>query len=115
MADETIIMIERKGRTQFTKFIKLFKDRIEVPIKEVRSMMPKSTFYDFILAKIYALNESIKNIHPEIEPFIAPTLKNNNGKIVQTFKRSCDIEIIDEDPNFFYLRIKCRDGDNNQT
>ena len=113
MSEQTIILIERKGRAQFSRFIELFKDRAEIPIKEVRSKIPKSTYYDFILNKIYELNETIKNIDPKLESFIAPTLNNNNGKIIQTFKRNSDIEIIDEDPNFFYLRLKCR-GDESE-
>ena len=92
MEGQTIILIERKGRKQFTRFIELFKNREEIPIKEIRSTIPKSTFYEFI--------------DPNLEAFIVPTLQNNNGKIVQTFKRNCNIEIIDEDPNFFYLRLK---------
>lgn len=106
MASQTVILIERKGRTHFTRFIELFKNRAEIPMREVRSSIPKSTFYDFILGKIYALNQTIKNIDPSLEPFISMTLENTNGRIVQTFKRNCNIEIIDEDPNFFYLRLK---------
>jgi hypothetical protein len=106
MTEQIIILVERKGRKQFTRFMELFKNRAEIPIKEIRSKIPKSTFYDFILTKIYTLNEAIKNINPNLEAFIIPTLQNNNGKIIQTFKRNSDIEIIDEDPNFFYLRLK---------
>ncbi len=106
MADQIIILVERKERKQFTRFMELFKNRSEIPIKEIRSKIPKSTFYDFILSKIYTLNETIKNIDPSLEPFIIPALNNNNGKIIQTFKRNANIEIIDEDPNFFYLRLK---------
>lgn len=108
MADQTIILIERKGGKQFTRFIELFKSRAEIPIKEVRAKISKSSYYDFILNRIYDLNETIRHINPQLESFIMPTLNNNNGKIIQTFKRNCDIEIIDEDPNFFYLRIKSR-------
>src|SRR3989338_5248186 len=105
MADKTIILIERKRGKQFTRFIEMFKNRVEIPMKEVRAKIPKSSYYDFILNRIYALNETIKIIDPNLEPFITPTLNNNNGKIVQTFKRNCNIEIVDEDPNFFYLLI----------
>ena len=106
MGEQIIILVERKGKKQFTKFIEMFKSRQEIPIKELRSKIPKSTFYEFILNKIYVLNQTIKSIDPRLEAFIIPTLQNNNGKIIQTFKRNCDIEIIDEDPNFFYLRLK---------
>ena len=106
MADQTIILIERKGGKQFTKFIELFKSRGEIPIKEVRAKISKSSYYDFILNRIYALNETIRNINPKFEAFITPTWNNTNGKIIQTFKRNCNIEIIDEDKNFFYLRLK---------
>lgn len=106
MEHRTIILIERKGKRQFTRFIELFKNRDEIPIKEVRLLMPQSTFYLLILSKIYKINQTIKNIDPNLEPFISMALQNSNGKIVQTFKRSCDIEIMDEDPNFFYLRVK---------
>ena len=106
MPDQVVILIERRGKKQFTRFIEMFKNRAEIPIKEIRSTIPKSTFYEFILGKIYDLNQTIKNIDPSLEAFIVPTLQNNNGKIIQTFKRNCDIEIIDEDPNFFYLRLK---------
>ena len=104
--EQIVILIERKGRKQFTRFIELFKNRDEIPIKEVRAKISKSSYYDFILNKIYALNETIKNIDPKQESFITPTLINTNGKIIQTFKRNCNIEIVDEDPNFFYLRLK---------
>ena len=107
---ETIILIERRGKKHFTSFIELFKNRAEIPIKEVRSKIPKSSYYDFILNKIYALNETVRSIDPKLEHFITPTLINNNGKIVQTFKRNLNIEIIDEDPNFFYLRLKTSEG-----
>ena len=102
---EVIILIERKGK-QFTRFIELFKNRAEIPIKEVRAKISKSSYYDFVLNRIYALNETIRHIDPKLEPFIAPTFNNTNGKIVQTFKRSCEIEITDEDPNFFYIKLK---------
>ncbi|HLC62254.1 MAG TPA: hypothetical protein VJI52_04520, partial [Candidatus Nanoarchaeia archaeon] len=72
-----------------------------------------SSYYDFILNKIFELNQTIKNIDPQLESFISPTLNNSNGKIIQTFKRNCDIEIIDEDPNFFYLKIKASVSDKN--
>ena len=103
--DKVIILIERKGK-QFTRFIELFKNRAEIPIKEVRAKISKSSYYDFVLNRIYALNETIRHIDPKLEPFIAPTFNNTNGKIVQTFKRSCEIEITDEDPNFFYIKLK---------
>ena len=106
MEGQTIILIERKGGKQFTRFIELFKSRAEIPIKEVRAKISKSSYYDFILNRIYAINETIRKINPNLEAFITPTLNNNNGKIIQTFKRNCNIEIIDEDPNFFYLRLK---------
>ena len=105
MNEQLIILIERKSK-QFTRFIELFKNRAEIPIKEVRSKIAKSSYYDLILNKIYVLNETIKNIDPKLECFITPCLNNKNGKIIQTFKRSCDIEIVDEDPNFFYLKVK---------
>jgi len=111
--EQVIILIERKGRTQFTRFIELFKNRAEIPIKEIRSKIAKSSYYDFILNKIFELNQTIKNIDPQLESFISPTLNNSNGKIIQTFKRNCDIEIIDEDPNFFYLKIKASVSDKN--
>lgn len=104
--EQVIILIERKGKKQFSRFIEFFKNRAEIPIKEIRAKISKSSYYDFVLNRIYALNETIRHIDPKLEPFISPTLNNTNGKIVQTFKRSCDIEIIDEDPNFFYLRVK---------
>ena len=106
MGEQVIILLERKGRKEFSKFMQLFKDKSEIPIKEIRSKIPKSTFYDFILGKICIINQSIKNINPDLEPFIIPAIYNNNGKIIQTFKRNCNIEIMDEDPNFFYLRLK---------
>ena len=106
MAEQTIILIERKGRTHFIKFIDLFKNRMEVPLKEVRKKIPKSSYYQLILNRIYDLNESIQNIDPKHEPFISPNLNNSNGKIIQTFRRNCKIEITDEDPNFYYLRIR---------
>ena len=106
MEGQTIILIERKGGRQFTRFIELFKSRAEIPIKEVRAKISKSSYYDFILNRIYALNETIRNINPKHEAFIIPILSNNNGKIIQTFKRNSNIEIVDEDPNFFYLKIK---------
>lgn len=108
--EQVIILIERKGRKQFTRFIELFKNRAEIPIKEIRAKIPKSSYYDFILNKIFALNQTIKTIDPSLEPFISPTLNSNNGKIIQTFRRNCNIEIVDEDPNFFYLRIKSKGG-----
>ena len=109
MAEQVTILIERKGRKQFTKFIELFMERSEISMKEIRSQIPKSTFYDFLLSKIYTINQSIKNINPSLEPFIAPGFYDDNGKITQCFKRNCDIEIIDEDPNFFYIRLKAED------
>ena len=114
MKGQTIILIERKGRKQFTRFIELFKNRLEIPIREVRSKIPKSSYYEFILNRIYALNETIRNIDPKLESFIIPTLNNNNGKIIQTFKRNCNIEILDDDPNFFYLRLKTNVEDSDE-
>lgn len=112
MAEQVVILIERKGRKQFTRFIELFKSRSEIPIKEIRSKIPKSTFYEFILNKLYTINQSIKNINPSLEHFIIPAFSNDNGKIIQTFRKNCNIEIMDEDPNFFYLRLKMGEGEN---
>ena len=112
MAEQIVILIERKGRKQFTRFIELFRERSEIPIKEIRSTIPKSSFYEIILSKIYTINQSIKNINPSLEHFIIPSFHNNKGKIVQTFKRNCDIELIDEDPNFVYIRLKAGDDEN---
>jgi len=114
MAEQVVILIERKGRKQFTRFMELFKNRAEIPIKEIRSKIPKSTFYDFILSKIYTINQSIKNIDPSLEPFLVPAFNNDNGRIIHTFRRNCNIEVIDEDPNFFYLRLKANGGENAQ-
>ena len=112
MTEEVVILIERKGRKQFSRFVEMFKERSEIPVKEIRSMIPKSTFYDFILGKIYKINQSIKNIDPSLEHFIVPAFSNDNGKIVQSFKRNCDIELIDEDPNFFYLKLRAKEDEN---
>ena len=112
MTEEVVILIEKKGRKQFTRFVELFKDRAEIPIKEIRSKIPKSTFYDFILSKIYKINQSIKNIDPGLEHFIVPAFSNDNGKIVHSFRRNCDIELIDEDPNFFYLKLRAKEDEN---
>ena len=110
--EQVIILIERKNGKQFSKFIELFKNRTEIPIKEVRAKVAKSSYYDFILNKICDLNETVKNLSQKHEPFIIPTLNNSNGRVIQTFKRNCDIEILDEDPNFFYLRLKSHDQEN---
>lgn len=110
MAEQVVILIERKGRKQFTRFIELFKNRPEIPIREIRSKIPKSTFYEFILSKLYMLNQSIKNINPDLEHFIIPAISSQNGKIIQTFRKNCNIQIVDEDPNFFYLKVKQGEG-----
>lgn len=112
MTEQIVILIERKGRKQFTRFMELFKDRSEIPIKEIRSKISKTSFYHFILSKIHTINQSIKNINPSLEPFIIPAFRNDNGRTVQTFRKNCNIEIIDEDPNFFYLRLRTK-GDEN--
>ncbi|MBI2657762.1 hypothetical protein HYX08_03655 [Candidatus Woesearchaeota archaeon] len=110
MESQTIILIERKGKKQFGKFINLFKHKSEISIREVRAKIPKNSFYDLILKSIYAVNQAIQNIDPSLEPFISPKLHDHNGKIIQTFRRSCQIEIIDEDPNFYYLKLKTNGG-----
>ena len=106
MAEEIILLIERAGRKQFSNFLELFIKRSEIPMKEIRLKIPKSTFYDFILTKIYKINLAIKTINPDMESFIIPVLSNRNGKIIQCFRRNCNIEISNEDPNFFYLKLK---------
>ena len=106
MPEQIVILIERKGKKQFTRFIELFKNRPEIPIKEIRSTIPKSTFYEFILSKLYTINQSIKHINPSLDHFIIPAFSNDNGRIIQTFRKNCNIEIVDEDPNFFYLKLK---------
>ena len=105
-----VILIERKGGKEFLRFIDLFKKRPEISMKEVHAKIAKSSYYDFILNKIYALNETIKNLDPKLEPFIIPALANTNGKVIQTFKRNRDIEILDDDPNFIYLKVKASQG-----
>jgi len=112
MTEQIVILLERKGRRQFTRFIELFRDRAEIPVREIRSKIPKSTFYEFILSKIHTINQSIKNIDPTLEPFIIPVIYNNNGKLIQTFRRNSNIEIADDDPNFFYLRLKTNEAEN---
>ena len=106
MPEQVVILIERKGRKQFTRFVELFKNRPEIPIKEIRSQIPKSTFYEFILSKLYTINQSIKHINPSLEHFIIPAFSSVDGRIIQTFRKNCNIEIVDEDPNFFYLKLK---------
>ena len=106
MAEQTIILIERRNSRQFARFIELFKNRSEIPIKEVRSKISKNSFYDIVLSRLYTLNKTIKIIDPRIESFIIPTLNDRNGRIVQTFTRNCEIEMLDKDPNFFHLRLK---------
>jgi len=112
MAEQVVILIERKGRKQFTRFIELFKNRPEIPVKEIRSKIPKSTFYEFVLEKLYSINQSIQNINPDIEHFIIPAFSNYNGKIIQTFRKNCNIQILYEDPNFFYLKVKQGEANN---
>ena len=106
MAEQTIILIERKEKTHFAIFIELFKNRIEVPFREVRKKIPNSSYYEFTLNKIHTLNKTIKLLDPEHEAFITPSINDDNGKIIQTFKRNRKLEIIDDDPNFFYLKLK---------
>ncbi len=106
MAEQIVILIERKSKKHFNRFIELFRTRSEISLKELRSKIPKYSFYYLILKRIHAVNNAIKNIDPNIEPFIAPTLNESNGKIIQAYKRNCEIEIMD-DQNFYYLRVKC--------
>ena len=112
MSEQIAILIERKGKKHFTRFIELFINRAEVSVKEIKSKIPRSTFYKLVLSRIYIINQSIKNLDPSLEPFIIPAFYNDNGKIVYTFKRNCDIKIVDEDPNFFYLRLRVRGSKN---
>ena len=105
MAKQYIILIERNDSKQFSKFIGLFKERPEIPINEIRTKIAKSTLYKLVLNKLYTINESIKVIKPNIDSFISPALGHHNGRVVQTLKKNCNIEIMDSDPNFFYLRL----------
>src|SRR3989338_3148096 len=104
--EQAVILIERKGKGQFIRFIEMFKNRTEIPMKEIRAKIARSSFYELILGRIYELNQTLSRLSPDLEPFIAPTLQNLNGKIIQSFRRNCNIEIVDEDPNYFYLRVK---------
>ena len=103
---EQLILIERNDRKQFSKFIELFKAKQEIPMQEIRGKIAKSTFYEIVLARIHSINESIKAINPDVGSFISPSLGELNGRIVQTMKRNCNVDIIDEDRNFFYLRVR---------
>jgi len=68
MHEQVVILIERKGRKQFTRFIELFKNRPEIPIKEIRSKIPKSTFYEFILSKLYTINHYFRHQSSIVPP-----------------------------------------------
>ncbi|MFH1848947.1 MAG: hypothetical protein ABH879_02055 [archaeon] len=106
MTEPVTILIERNGRKQFSRFIELFQERSVISVKEIRSKIPKSTFYDFVLRKINTINESIHNINPDLGPFITPSFNNHNGRITMSLRINCDIEVLDDDPNFFRLRLK---------
>ncbi|MBI2138315.1 hypothetical protein HYU13_01895 [Candidatus Woesearchaeota archaeon] len=106
MAESVTILLERKGRRQFSRFMELMKESQEIPIREIRAKIPKSTFYEFILVKIFEINESIKRLDPEVGDFIVPSFSNTNGKIIHTFKRNGNVEIDDSDPNFFLLKVR---------
>ena len=108
MSEQVIILIDRERKREFSKFIRLFKQRPEIPMTEVRLKIQKYAYYDFILAKLLAINQTIRKIKPDIQFFINPAFCNHKGKIIQTLKKNCNIEIIDDDPNFLYLKL--RDG-----
>ena len=105
MTDQTIVLVEKRKSKQFNQFIKMFKSRTEIPTAEIRSKIAKSSFQELILEKIYELNETISKISHDSEPFIVPILYNKNGKVIQAFQRRSSIEIIDDDPNYFHLKI----------
>ncbi len=105
MESQTIILIERKGGKEFIKFMELFKNRSEIPCKEIRAKISRSSYYEFVLNKVHKLNQTVKHLNPKLEHFITPTLNDKNGKVIEMFKRNCNIQIIDEDPNYFYLLI----------
>ena len=106
MNEQVLILIDKERSRQFTKFIELFKEKPEIPMTEVRSKIQKNAYYNFVLAKLDALNHTIRSLKPEMQFFISPAFSNRKGKIVHTLKKNCNIEIIDNDPNFFYLKIK---------
>jgi hypothetical protein len=106
MDEQVIILIDKERSRQFSKFIELFKARPEIPLAEIRSKIQKNAYYDFVLGKIHALNKTIKSIRPEMQFFIHPAFTSHKGKIVQILRRNCNIEIIDNDPNFFYLKLR---------
>jgi hypothetical protein len=106
MTDQFVMLIERLSRKQFSKFIEMFKNRQEIPIKEIRKKIPKSTFYDFILNKVYRINHAIKTLNNDNDGLLIPALIEKNGKVTQCFKRNGKIKIVDEDPYFFYLILQ---------
>ena len=106
MNEQVLILIDKERSRQFTKFIELFKEKPEIPLTEVRSKIQKNAYYNFVLVKLDAINSTIRSLKPEMQFFISPAFSNRKGKIVHTLKKNCSIEIIDNDPNFFYLKIK---------
>jgi hypothetical protein len=106
MTEQCLILIEKTNRKQFIRFIEMFMHRQEIPLTEIRSTIPKSTFYDFILVKLHNINKTVQKIDPGIEYFIKPTLSCQNERVVQAFIKNNNIEIIFEDENYFYLKVK---------
>ena len=106
MAEQVLILIDKQRSREFSKFIELFKAKPEISLAELRAKIQKNAYYDFILVKLNAINESIRIIRPDVDSFISPALCRHKGRVVHTMRRNCNIEIIDKDPNFFYLRLK---------
>jgi hypothetical protein len=102
---DVIILIERRSISHFARFIELFRQRQEIPIREVRSKIAKSTFYYLVLNKIYCINQVIKSISQDTDFFINVTLKQENGKIIQTLRRHENVQIIGQDSNFFHIKV----------
>ena len=106
-----IIILERSNK-HFSRFIELLKDKPDVKIKDVRKIVAHSSYYAFIIKKIYNLNEVLREINPKL--YLAePCFTVTPTKDVFTCLQRCKLIEIETKEHFFI--IKCKNETQNKT
>ncbi len=85
--------------------MELLKAKPDVRIKDVRKIVAHSSYYAFIITKIYNLNEVLREINPTL--YLAePCFSVTSTKDVFTSLKRCKLIEIEAKEHFFILRCK---------
>lgn len=95
---KTIILLEK--RTYLVRLAKMFQQKEEIEIKEIKKKIPSTIYYRDLLSKLVDINNILSNNKPGY--FIRPTFIKKGGNVISGLKRHPYISIEVKD-NFVVL------------